>query len=158
LFSLFWHAVMHRLPGGAERHLRALLLIEALLLVGYLFVARSAEPLPGPMAPVTIAAILISAGAMSLQTLVTTNILRRNISTTAMTVNSLKMLSGFHDAVFDPGARVTIGEHAGTLLVILAFALGGFAGALSMTAWGFACLGAPVALLVLLALWIGAPD
>ena len=158
LFSLIWHALMHRMPGGGSRHLRLFLLVEAALLAGFMATALAGAPLTRPTDPHAMAAIVLSAGAMALQTQITIRVLKRNMATTLMTINTLKMLGGFHDSVFDPSTRDKLPEHRGLLVVILSFGLGGLAGALCMTTAGFAALAVPVAVLVVLALRVGGPD
>lgn len=155
--TLGWYELVVRLKAAGRLRLAPLLTLEAAILLCFMLVALLAGPLKHPLAVATIAAVVISTLAMSLQNVIMSELLSYHAPTTFMTGNTMRLIAGLvsgwlatapaaADQVIDARARAI--QHA---QVILAFVSGGLMAGFGMMHLGFWALLLPVAILLVMA-------
>ncbi len=155
--TLGWYQLIVRLKAAGHLRLAPLLVLEAALLIVFLLVTVLAGPLEHPLALATIAAVIISTLAMSLQNVIMSELLNYHAPTTFMTGNTMRLIAGLVSGWLatepaSPGevadARARAIQHA---QVILAFVGGGLMAGFCMMQAGFYALLLPVGILLTMA-------
>lgn len=138
---------------GEGRALRPLLIVQALLLGGFLALGLMAAPATDPDAGPVIAAGLAGVMAMGVQNALGRLILADLAPTTIMTGNTTQIIIDLVDRWRgDAEARLAARRRLAKMTpAVLVFAIGAVAGGFALAAWSFWCLGVPIAVLVALA-------
>jgi uncharacterized membrane protein YoaK (UPF0700 family) len=146
-----------RLESQGRPVLRALLVVECVLLAGFMAVGWAATPIHDSAAPFAMAAGLLGAAAMGMQNAASRLVLTGLVPTTVMTGNvtqlvldAVDLARGAGDDALRARARRFVGP-------IAAFAIGSIGGAFAYVHVGFSSLLAPLGVLAALALR-GMPD
>lgn len=155
--TLGWYELVVRMRKSGRLRVGPLFVIEAVLLVVFMLVATLAGPLEHPLATATIAAVMISTFAMSLQNVIMSELLSFHAPTTFMTGNTMRLIAGLVSGwltTVQPGGEPVADARARALQhaqVILAFVSGGLLAGFGMMHVGFWALLLPIAILLVMA-------
>jgi uncharacterized membrane protein YoaK (UPF0700 family) len=143
----------NRMERRGNDSLRLILLIEILLLTGFLAGSVAVQPWRHPDAPLPILAAAAAVGAMGLQNVLVRMAGHGNTPTTAMTGNLTQFVLDLLDLFSPPPGRPSGETAAGVLrsgVVLGSFMMGVVVGGLGMMTVGVAAVGVPIVVLILL--------
>lgn len=145
------HLVMIARTRSGRRNAVFALSIQAVFLAGFFVAGLAALPIVHGDQPVAMLAGLVGVAAMGVQNAATRVPFKDFTPTTVMTGNTTQLVMDAADLLRGAGTGVGA-RFSKTWPIVLAFAIGAVAGALGFGAFSFACLLAPIGILVGLAL------
>ncbi|HEV7574935.1 MAG TPA: YoaK family protein [Caldimonas sp.] len=131
---------------------RPLLLLEMVLLAGFLILGWLAAPIDSADAPLAMAAGIVGATSMGVQNAAARLVLADLAPTTVMTGNVTQLVLDAVDLARGAGDEATRHRAAKFVGPIVAFAAGAIGGAFGYVFFGFLALALPIAVLAVLAL------
>lgn len=145
------HLVMLARTRGGKSNPVFAVLIQVMFLAGFMAAGLAALPVTYGDQPLAMLAGLLGVTAMGVQNAASRAPFKDIVPTTVMTGNTTQLVMDAVDLIRGAGAGPIGARFHKTWPIVLAFAIGAICGALGFGQFSFACLAAPIGVLILLA-------